>query len=176
VTKPQAQPRKEPTPAEKLGAAIRAARVAAGDPYRALEGRCWTKERTIVDWEEGRDVPNSAQWGALKGRYRELNQLEHLWREARYAADRNECEEEQPRVAVVPSSIRNAADAPPPAAPEETALRDAVDLLRDAVPTLSVFRLDIDESGRASVEYKLRRVVVTETAGELTVPAPTRKP
>lgn len=172
----------EQTAAQRLGAAIAAARTAAKVPYRELEGRCWTKERKFKQWESGEDVPNSAQWGALKGRIRDLNAYDNLWREARYEADREECEEDAApvtplpvRIADAPSAATNAADAPPSETSSvDAAIRAAVELLRDAVPSLASFALSVNEDGGTEVRYELRRVVVEKVPGAMTLPAPRR--
>jgi hypothetical protein len=114
----------------------------------------------MVSWEEGHAVPNSAQWRALKQRFRELNNLHALWESARYVADRSECEiEKEATMAVVPprSSSRSAADAP--GDPDEAAIRTIVEMARESIPNLRELRILIDDNGQVSAEFEVRKVV-----------------
>jgi transcriptional regulator with XRE-family HTH domain len=51
----------------------------------------------------------------------------------------------------------------------EAEISSAVQLLMDAIPNLQTFTISVDDHGEASVDYQIRKVVITTTGGSLKV-------
>lgn len=78
--------------------------------------------------------------------------------------------EEVTRGALPPTQAPPVKAAPPRPAPSQPGdIQAAVDLILAAVPNLRSLTISVDDAGVASVDYKVREVVVRETGGTLTV-------